>query len=62
MSLDVEYVDGTKIESKADCDRNRRNPAEVPGTLGKVQGNMIQKRQKEAAIMRPPSASQSVPF
>ena len=29
---------------------------------GKVQGNMIQKRQKEAAIMRPPSASQSVPF
>ena len=33
-----------------------------PGTFGKVPGNMIQKRQKEAAIMRPPSASQSVPF
>ena len=29
---------------------------------GKVPGNLIQKRQKEAAIMRPPSASQSVPF
>lgn len=24
-----------------DCDRNRRNPAEVPGTLGKVPGNLI---------------------
>ena len=51
-----------KPVSYTHLDRNRRNPAEVPGTFGKVPGNLIQKRQKEAAIMRPPSASQSVPF